>query len=128
MYRSMLPLRGPHAGDAFDGFLRTNVELKSDDGYRRRDGDEQHKRQQQFHSLDLDRNNLLDDQVADDLKPDRSSQHGVPDLILEKELHVIGIDEEHDYAHADRDTRKSDARHLAVSADRLDTAAQLEAL
>src|ERR1700734_2279993 len=69
---------------------------------------------------------LLHDDIADNLKDHRATQHDVADVVRKEKLHVIRIGVEHQDRHADRNASQSSPGHAPVRADGPDAAAQLE--
>src|SRR5437773_3578467 len=75
-------------------------------------------------TLNLDRNDLLHDQVAHELKEDGDSRHLITDRVLDKELDVFPVCVEHQKRHRHRNDGQRGGGNAAVRADGLDSAAQ----
>src|SRR5713101_8868806 len=78
--------------------------------------------------LNLDRNDLLHDDVADQLEEDGDTRHLIARGIFNKELDIFPVGIEHQERHRDGNDGQGRGRDAAVSADGLDSAAQLEPL
>src|SRR5882724_8501107 len=79
-------------------------------------------------SLNLDVDDLPHDQVADRLKTDGGAGHLIAHRILDEKFDIFPIGVEHQERACDRNARQRSGRDLAVRADGLDPAAQLESL
>src|SRR5580658_3247805 len=67
--------------------------------------------------LHLDVRDLLHDEIADDLKGHRATQHDVADVVQEEELHIIRIGVEHEDRHADGNAGQGGPGHAPMRAD-----------
>src|ERR1700721_3461800 len=62
-------------------------------------------------ALNLDRRDVLHNEVANDLQENRDAHHDVADVVQEEEPDVVRIGIKHEHRYADRNATESDTGH-----------------